>query len=126
MTAKTNSPVLFNSEKIYKTFFCDGICGLILIFQRVYFIFLDGIAEDGDKIILINVDQENSLFDDRFTRNVLKKICLDNLSHVYVQKYVKKIDKGYINAMTDLDFLVDENCKYSNFLDDLIVQLEKY
>ena len=97
-----------------------------MIFQRVYFIFLDGIAEGGDKIILINVDQENSLFDDRFTRNGLKKICLDNLSHVYVQKYVKKIDKGYINAMTDLDFLVDENCKYSNFLGDLIVQLEKY
>ena len=55
---------------------------------------------------------------------MLKKICLDNLSHVYVQKYVKKIDKGYINAITDLDFLVDENCKYSNFLGDLIVQLE--
>ena len=27
---------------------------------------------------------------------------------------------------SDLDFLVDENCKYSNFLGDLIVQLEKY
>ena len=69
-----------------------------MIFQRVYFIFLDGIAEDGDKIILIN-DQENSLFDDGFTRNVLKKIYLDNLSHVHVQKYVKKIDKRYINAI---------------------------
>ena len=49
---------------------------------------------------------------------------MDNLSHVYVQKYVKKDDEGYSSAVTDLDFLVDENCKYSNFLGDLIVQLE--
>ena len=32
MTAKTNSPVLFNSEKIYKTFFCDGVCVIDLDF----------------------------------------------------------------------------------------------
>ena len=44
-----------------------------MIFQRAYFIFLDGIAEDGDKIILINVDQENSLFDDDLHVMCLKK-----------------------------------------------------
>ena len=124
MTAKTNSPVLFNSEKIYKTFFCDGVCIIDLDFPTILLYFLDGIARDGDKILLINVDQEDSLFDDGFTCNGTKKVCLDNLSHVYVQKYVKKDDEGYSSAVTDLDFLVDENCKYSNFLGDLIVQLE--
>ena len=73
MTAKTNSSVLFNSEKIYKTFFCDDICIIDLDFPTNLLYFLDGIAEDRDKIILINVDQENSLFDDDLHVMGLKK-----------------------------------------------------
>ena len=42
---------------------------LILIFQWFYFIFLDDIAHDDDKIILINVNQENDLFDEGFVCN---------------------------------------------------------
>ena len=86
--------------------------------------YLDSIALDDDKIILINVNQENTLFDDGFTRNGTKKVFLDNLSHIYVQKYVKKVDGKCICDITNLKGLVDENCKYSNYLGDLIVQLE--
>lgn len=86
--------------------------------------YLDSIALDDDKIILINVDQENTLFDDGFTRNGTKQIFLDNLSHIHVQKYIKKEDNECIYDITDLEYLVDENCKYSNYLGDLIVQLE--
>ena len=53
-----------------------------------------------------------------------KSIELDNLSHVYVQKYIKKVNDGNITDKTNLEDSVDENCKYSNFLADLIVQLE--
>lgn len=90
MSQKTNSPVLFNTEEIYKTFFCDGGCVVDLDFPMVLLYFLDDIAHDDDKIILINVNQENNLFDDEFVCNGTKRICLDNLNHVHVQKYVKK------------------------------------
>ena len=124
MKQKTNSPVLFNSVEIYKTFFCNGVCLLNVDFPMDFIYYLDSIALDDDKIILINVNQENTLFDDGFTRNGTKQIFLDNLSHVYVQKYVKKDDDECIYDITDLEYLVDENCKYSNYLGDLIVQLE--
>lgn len=59
-----------------------------------------------------------------FKCNGTKSIALDNLSHIYVQKYIKKENNNYITAITNLDYFVDENCKYSNFLADLIVKLE--
>ena len=124
MNKKTNSPVLFNSVEIYKTFFCNGVCLLNVDFPMNFIYYLDSIAADDDKIILINVNQENTLFNDGFTRNGTKQIFLDNLSHIYVQKYVKKDDNECIYDITDLEYLVDENCKYSNYLGDLIVQLE--
>ena len=124
MKTKTNSPVLFNSGEIYKTFFCNGVCLIDIDFPMNLIYYLDSIALDGDKIILINVNQENSLFDNGFTRNGTKKVCLDNLSHIYVQKYIKKVDGKYICDIINLEDLVDENCKYNNYLGDLIVQLE--
>ena len=60
MTQKTTSPVLINSEEIYKIFFCNGECIVDLDFPMVLLYFLDSIARDDDKIILINVDQENN------------------------------------------------------------------
>ena len=124
MTQKTNSPVLFNAEEIYKIFFCGGRCLISLDFPMSLLYFLDSIARDDDKIILINVNQENSLFDGGFKCNGTKSIELDNLSHIYVQKYVKKVNGKNITYKTNLEDFVDENCKYSNFLADLIVQLE--
>ena len=124
MTQKTNSPVLFNAEEIYKIFFCDGRCLVSLDFPMSLLYFLDSIARDDDKIILINANQENNLFDDGFKCNGTKSIELDNLSHIYVQKYVKKVNGKNITYKTNLEDFVDENCKYSNFLADLVVQLE--
>ena len=63
MTPKTTSPVLFNTEEIYKIFFCDGECVVDLDFPMILLYFLDSIACDDDKIVLINVNQENDLFD---------------------------------------------------------------
>ncbi|OED01731.1 MULTISPECIES: hypothetical protein [Methanobrevibacter] len=58
MKQKTNSPVLFNAEEIYKTFFCNGRCLIDLDFPMTFLYFLNNIAQDDDKIILINVNQE--------------------------------------------------------------------
>lgn len=96
---------------------------LILIFQWFYFIFLDSIARDDDKIILINVNQKNNLIDREFVCNGTNSVCLDNLNHVHIQKYIKEVDGYDITATTNLDSFVDENCKFSNFLADLIVKL---
>ena len=41
------------------------------------------------------------LFDNAFTRNETKKVCLDNLSHIYVQKYIKKVDGKCICNITN-------------------------
>ena len=123
MKLKTNSPVLFNAEEVYNFFFLEHVCRISLDFPLPLFYFLEGIAQKDDKIILINVNQENNLFDEEFVCNGTKSIELDNLSHVYVQKYKKEWDDNTITEITDLDHVVDENCKYSNFLADLIVQI---
>ena len=94
MRPKTTYPVLFNTEEIYKIFFCDGECVVDLDFPMILLYFLYSIACDDDKIVLINVDQENGLFDEGFVRNGTNRICLDNLNYIYVQKYVKEFD-GY-------------------------------
>ena len=49
MTQKTNSPVLFNTEEIYKIFFCNGECVVDLDFPMILLYFLDSIARDDDK-----------------------------------------------------------------------------
>ena len=123
MKPKTNSPVLFNTEEIFKTFFSTGECLIDIDFPMILLYFLDSIAQDDDKIILINSNQSNDLFDEGFVCNGTNNICLDNLKHVYVQKYVKEVDDYDITATTNLDSFVDENCKFSNFLADLIVKL---
>ena len=123
MTPKTTSPALFNTEEIYKIFFCDGECVVNLDFPMILLYFLDSIACDDDKIILINVNQENGLFDEWFVCNGTNGICLDNLNHIYVQKYVKEVEGYDVTATTNLDSFVDENCKFSNFLAELIVKL---
>ena len=103
MTQKTTSPVLFNTEEIYKIFFCDGECVVDLDFPMILLYFLDSIACDDDKIVLINVNQENDLFDEGFVRNGTNGICLDNLNHIYVQKYVKEFDGYDVTATTNLN-----------------------
>ena len=55
---KNNPPVLFNADEIYKIFGGDGEC-VDLDFPIVLLYFLDSIARDDDKIILINVNQKH-------------------------------------------------------------------
>ena len=124
MKPKTNSPVLFNAEEVYNFFFSEPVCRISLDFPMPLLYFLDSIAQKDDKIILINVNQKNNLFDEEFVCNGTKSIELDNLSHVYVQKYKKEWEEHTITETTDLDHVVDENCKFSNFLAELIVQIE--
>lgn len=63
------------------------------------------------------------MFDEGFVCNGTNGICLDNLNHIYVQKYVKEVEGYDVTATTNLDSFVDENCKFSNFLAELIVKL---
>ena len=123
MQLKTTPPVLFNAEEVYNFFFSEPVCRISLDFPMPLLYFLDSIAQKDDKIILINVNQENNLFDEEFVCNGTKPIELDNLSHVYVHKYKKEWEKHTITETTDLDHVVDENCKFSNFLAELIVQI---
>ena len=67
--------------------------------------------------------KKNGLFDEGFVCNGTNGICLDNLNHIYVQKYVKEVEGYDVTATTNLDSFVDENYKFSNFLADLIVKL---
>ena len=63
------------------------------------------------------------MFDEGFVCNGTKRICLDNLNHIYIQKYVKEVDGYDVTTTTNLDSFVDKNCKFSNYLADLIVKL---
>ena len=63
------------------------------------------------------------LFEDGFKCNGTVELCLDNLKHIYCQKYIKKVDDYYITETTNLDSFINKNCKYSNFLADLIVKI---
>ena len=123
MKPKNNSPVLFSVEEVYNFFFSEHECRISLDFPMPLLYYLDKIAQKDDKIILVNVNQENSLFDEEFVCNGTKSIGLDNLSHIHVQKYKKEWDEYTITEITSLDHWVDENCKYSNYLADLIVQI---
>ena len=84
MNQKTNPPVLFNAEEIYNFFFSQHVCRISLDFPMPLLYFLDSIAQKDDKIILININQENHLFNEECVCNGTKSIELDNLSHAYV------------------------------------------
>ena len=51
-----------------------------------------------------------------------KKSNIDNLNHVYVRKYKLQTENGKKTQTTDLSDMRDENCKYSRFLCDLIME----
>lgn len=60
------------------------------------------------------------MFDEGFVYNWTLSICLDNLNHIHVQKYIKEVDGAIITAITNLDSIVDENCKFSNLADIIV------
>ena len=83
---------------------------------------MDSIAEENDKIIIIDHTQEADLESKGYVRNGLKKCELDNLKNVYVQKYKLKTGDGYKTATTDLFNIYDDKCTYSRFLGNLILE----
>lgn len=122
MKQTNNSHIIFSKLQLYKTFFQDNKCYVSTTTDMPDIYYLDSIAEENDKIILINEIQDNELYDKSYNCNGLFKIELDNLEHVYVQKYIFKSPEGNSTKSTDLLEIRDENCKYSHFLANLIVE----
>ena len=117
-----NSQLLYNTSNVYKTFFHDGNCYVLTTedMQEIYK--LDNMAREDDKIIIINEIQEIELAEKSFSHNGLQKIKLDNLDHIYVQKYILRSPDGNITKTTELIEIRDENTKYSHFLHNLILE----
>ena len=62
MNKENPSPIVFNEFELYNLFFNDGTCIISLDFPMVFIYFLDQIARNDDKIILINSIQEKYAF----------------------------------------------------------------
>ena len=54
MKTKTTPPVLFSAEEVYNFFFSEHVCRISLDVPMHMVYYLDQMACDGDKIILIN------------------------------------------------------------------------
>ena len=120
---KTNtSPNNYCTNNIYNCFFSDGICYFSTTAEIIDLYRLDDIAGESDKIVLINEIQEKELFEKGFVYDGYQKSEIDNLKQVYVRKYKLKTSNGKITATTDLSDIRDENCKYSRFISDLILE----
>ena len=117
-----NSPIIFSTYVAYNTFFSDGKCFFDTTYDMIDLYRLDSIADENDRIILINKIQENELHEKGYVHDGYKKCDIDNLKHVYVRKYKLKTDNGKKTQTTDLSDMRDENCKYSRFLCDLILE----
>ena len=117
-----NSPLIYCTYNIYKTFFSDEKCFFSTTSDMVDLYSLDIIAKENDKIVLINEIQETELFKKGYVFDGYQKSNIDNLNHVFVRKYKLHTEYGKITQTTDLSDIRDENCKYSRFLCDLIME----
>lgn len=120
---KTNtSPIIFCAHNLYNTFFCDGKCFFSTASDMVDLYRMDTIANENDRIVLINENQENELTKKGYVYDGYDKCNMDNLKNVYVRKYKLKTEDGKKTATTDLSDMRDENCKYSQFICDTIME----
>ena len=119
---KIHSPTIYCTHNLYNSFFFDGKCFFSTASDMVDLYRLDVIAEENDKIILVNEIQEEELFKKGYIYDGYKKSNIDNLNHVYVRKYKLQTENGKKTQTTDLSDMRDENCKYSRFLCDLIME----
>lgn len=108
--------------EIYKAFFSENKCYVSTDTPMNQIYFLDSIAQENDKIILIDKFQESNLEDQGYVHNGVMKSSLDNLKHVYVQKYKLKLEEGSKTATTDMFEIRDPKCTYSRYLGNLIVE----
>ena len=67
MTEKNTSQLIFSTFEVYNTFFVDQKCFVSTDISMPELYYLDGIAHEDDKIVIINEIQENEL---------LEKSCL--------------------------------------------------
>lgn len=74
------------------------------------------------KSFLLMKFKKNELIENSFSLNGYQKISVDNLKHIYVQKYIYKSTDGNSTATTNLIEIRDENSKYSHFLCNLILE----
>lgn len=120
---KTNiSHIIYSENEIYKTFFSENKCYVSTDTPMNQIYFLDSIAQENDKIILIDKFQESNLEDQGYVHNGVMKSSLDNLKHVYVQKYKLKLKEGSKTTTTNMFEIRDPNCTYSRYLGNLIVE----
>jgi len=90
---KTNSPTIYCTYNLYNIFFFDGKCFFSTASDMVDLYRLDFIAEENDKIILVNEIQEEELFKKGYVHDGYKKSNIDNLNHVYIRKYKLQTEK---------------------------------
>ena len=81
-----NSPIIYCTHNVYNTFFSNRKCFFSTMSDMVDLYRLDSIAEENDKIILINEIQESELFEKGYVYDGYVKCNIDNLKHVYVRK----------------------------------------
>ena len=121
-----NSPLIYSTGNIYKTFFTDEKCFFSTTTDMTELYKLDIIANEEDKIILINEIQEAELSEKGYVHDGYQKCPMDNLKHVFVRKYKLQTENGKKTTTTDLIDMRDENCKYSRFISDLIMETLLY
>ena len=117
-----NSPLIYCTGNLYKTFFSDGKCFFSTTTDMTELYKLDINANEEDRIILINEIQEAELSEKGYVHDGYQKCSIDNLNHVFVRKYKSHTENGRKTETTDLIDMRDENCKYSRFLCDLIME----
>ena len=122
MLTTNNSHKLYCEYGLYKTFFSEHKCYVSTNTPMNQIYLLDSIAQEKDKIILIDEIQESDLENKGYVCDGLKKSKLDNLKHVYVQKYKLKLEKGSKTTTTDMFEIRDPNCTYSRYLGNLILE----
>ena len=83
---KTNSPTIYCTYNLYNLFFFDGKCFFSTVSDMFDLYRLDVIAEENDKIILVNEIQEEELFKKGYIYDGYKKSNIDNLNHVLCQE----------------------------------------
>ena len=120
--SKNNSPLIYCTSNLYKTFFSDGKCFFSTTTDMTELYKLDINANEEDRIILINEIQEAELSEKGYVHDGYQKCSIDNLNHVFVRKYKSHTENGRKTETTDLIDMRDENCKYSRFLCDLIME----
>ena len=113
MTTINNSQTIYCKQQLYKTFFFKNTCYVTTETPMEDIYHLDSIAEEDDKIVIINLNQDFKLEYEGYIRNGILKCKLDNLKHIYMQKYRLKLPNGSKTTTTDMFEIRDENCTYS-------------